>query len=177
MADTPYSGGHKVSYACLFLFFILLSSPYSLTYVLNTGVPRIEARSVIGEIIACCGLCPDRNEFHQEILELTLIFFEASRDEVERCLQYAITRRSFPARGGRCFFSAYQSFFAALALSWKFLLGEVGLDDGVIEELAGRIHTPVPKVADWVEGVQDLLGEDNLQALRELASVPSYLRD
>ena len=156
-------------------FFFSLSSPYSLTYVPNLGYPHITARPIIDEIIASCGLLPDQNEFHQEILEVALTFFEVTRYEVGRLLDYPITGRSLSATGGGCFFFVRKSFFAALALSWKFLLEEVGLDEGLIEELAERIHTPASTVAEWVEGMQDLLGKDNLPAYRELSKMPSFL--
>ena len=75
------------------------------------------------------------------------------------------------------FFSHTSPSSQRLLFRGDFLLAEVGLDNGVIEELAERIHIPILEFADWIEGVQELLGEDSLQALRELASVPSYSRD
>ena len=164
-----------MGYACPLFFFFSLSSPYSLTYVPNLGYPHIAARPIIDEIIASCGLQPDQNEFHQEILEVALTFFDVARYEVGLCLDYPFTSRPLPTTGGGCFFSVKKSFFAALALSWRFLLEEVGLDEGLIEELAERIHTPASTVAEWVEGMQDLLIKDNLPAYRELSKMPSFL--
>ena len=162
MADADARGGNPVSY-------ILVASSllcYSLTSTSRAVYPQAEgsipsARQFVNDVLAQCGITLHGNYLHWQILETALRLFNAARTRVFRRIQFQLDAVLLPHEA---FLYSRSTFTTALLLSFRLLSpGQAG----IVEDLGYRLNMNAMQAFNEVQGLEILLGLENLQGIRK----------